>query len=276
MPRRPAVSSSPSADETGGLIKPTTRKPPPQPSGDSCSHGITCHFGLRCVYQHKTSEIELFKKREEAKLVLQEIALQVKQAKLEYKKQKIRQPLQQISNRGAGRPRNEAKETPPSLPAAQPKRTNPPAQPNNTQQPANRGAGAAPKAPTRPPSPSRPPPQSATTSATRVLRPHENCVMKTGSCGSQCILDAGELWTGIWAIDIKPDQVLQGREAPYPEEPPSPNVKLRRDDKVEAYEAISRSANDVWLFDCHTGKWYPMFEGDGSRLMRPINASPPY
>ena len=27
----------------------------------------------------------------------------------------------------------------------------------------------------------------------------------------------------IWAIDITPEQVLQGRDAPYPDEPPSPN-----------------------------------------------------
>ena len=92
MPRRPAVSTVPSDIAGVGPIQPKPKKPPPQPSGDSCSRG-------------------------------KEIALQVKQAKLEYKKQKLRQPLQQISNTGAGRPRNEAKETPPSLQRSQSEQT---------------------------------------------------------------------------------------------------------------------------------------------------------
>ena len=149
--RRPA-----SADlGIGGPIRPKTKKPPPQPSGEFCGFGICCHFGIDCVNSHTAGEIEFFKKRAELRLQLREMALQVEGKKVEYERQKVvaRQPLQPVINassnastRSQSRPPTQAQAPtqPPQQPPAPPPGAPPPShQPPPARAQQNKPAAAA-------------------------------------------------------------------------------------------------------------------------------------
>lgn len=84
---------------TGGPIRPRQKKPP-QPTGKLCCFGICCHFGTACVNEHTAQELQFFKQREQLRLQLRELALQVEAKKVEYKRQKLeaRKPLQPLNS----------------------------------------------------------------------------------------------------------------------------------------------------------------------------------
>jgi hypothetical protein len=68
----------------------------PAPSGGTtttgqrkCTHGVACHFKLRCRYAHDDAENELFIEEQHLKRRLLEIQLKKEQAKLDFKKSKL-------------------------------------------------------------------------------------------------------------------------------------------------------------------------------------------
>lgn len=150
--RRPAAADS----TTTGPVRPTAKKPLPQPSGKLCDYGICCHFGTACINQHTAADIDFFKSREELRLQLREMALQVEQKKVAFKRQRMaaRQPLQAITNSRSTAP-NRGADRPSFSPAKSGKRTSAVEQSESSAPP----TVVQPKTVTvRPTTPQRPPP----------------------------------------------------------------------------------------------------------------------
>ena len=98
-PRRPAA---PATGAGTGPIRPL-KKPPPAPTGVTCGYGICCHFGLTCVNLHSPGEVEFFTKRQDLRLQLREMALEIEGKKISHSRAKLasRKPLLDCTNQTA-------------------------------------------------------------------------------------------------------------------------------------------------------------------------------
>jgi len=303
--RRPAAPDP----ATGGPIQPIKqKKPPPQPSGEHCIFGICCHFGLTCVNPHSNVEVEFFKQREELRLLLREMQLQVEQKKVDYKRQRARQPLGDLGNRRqAASNRGAATQKPPTEktdPPTQKKSATPQGQSSNrgaavTQQQRTATVGAAqitghattapralPATPVtpRPTTPSRPPPSTTATTTTAPAtvttpaldtHPHYMCMLMGEKCSSECAVRTAvddPRWVGRWKVEKN----VWGRSAPPSwDQQPDPNPEYRyvldatQQHTVNINYAVQWGTNDQWVHDIDTDLWFPIRKQDGTILMRP-------
>ena len=149
-PRRPAA---PATGTGTGPIRPL-KKPPPAPTGVTCGYGICCHFGLTCVNLHSPGEVEFFTKRQDLRLQLREMALEIEGKKISHSRAKLasRKPLLDCTNQTA---QPSSRGAAPAQ-AKQPKKRASPRK--RTPQPT--AAATPPKVPARPVSPTRPPPHA--------------------------------------------------------------------------------------------------------------------
>jgi len=267
--RRPTAVES---TETGPVRPVKTKKPPPQPSGQLCVYGLCCHFGTACVNQHTVDDISFFKKREELRLQLREMALQVEQKKVEYKREKMatRQPLHTVtntrqvpSNRGAAQASSSSNKS-----AAKP----PTKEQSSTEKPAQAPATIAPAQPPHAPIAM----VTVTPVSVTPQHPHYQCMSHGTKCSAQCAVKTAvddDRWEGTWLAT----QSVWGRsEPPSWDQQPDPNPEHRyildanKQHTVNINYGVSWGKNNQWVHDTDTDLWFPIRKQNGEILMRPF------
>ena len=169
-------------------------------SGDKCGYGICCHFGLTCVNLHSPGEVEFFTKRQDLRLQLREMALEIEGKKISHSRAKLasRKPLLDCTNQTA---QPSSRGAAPAQ-AKQPKKRASP--PKRTPQPT--AAATLPTVSARPVSPTRPPPPTPHATAMLIrqdigVHPHKRCASMGFKCSKECSVCTTQdnpRWAGKW------------------------------------------------------------------------------
>ena len=266
-----------------GPLRPK-KKPTPPPSGELCGFGIACHFGTRCVHAHTATDLEFFTKKDDLKLQLRQMNLQVEQEKINFQRQKstIRQPFTTldnkssvVSNRGAASPASAAKTAATNRGAASTK------QPRSQQKPA---ASPVPQPeplqhPSAPRSPrSSPPPSGGNTTPMRPLHastdPHMQCAVHRKKCSQACAVRTANdnpRWVGQFQVRL----AVWGRSRPAWDVQPPPESEqhvLHPGAVFTVDSAAHWHKHDQWLRDCDSGLWFPTWKEDNMLIGRLPNS----
>jgi hypothetical protein len=234
---------------------------------------------LTCVNLHSPGEVEFFTKRQDLRLQLREMALEIEGKNISHSRAKLasRKPLLDCTNQTA---QPSSRGAAPAQ-AKQPKKRASP--PKRTPQPT--AAATPPKVPARPVSPTRPPPPMphATAMLTRQdidVHPHKlkRCASMGFKCSKECSVRTTQdnpRWAGKW----KPGStyaVWARTDPPSWDQTPPPLLERFVVDPAKGNTITADygvrwgpAKHDLWVHDYHTDHWFPVWGQDGIVLMQP-------
>jgi len=284
--RRSTPKRSAAEPVSSGPIRPTSKKPPPQPSGHGCSFGLCCHFGLTCVNPHTDAEVEFFTRRDTLKLQLREMSLEVEKQKVEYKKKKVaasRKPLESLTNSKPSKPTHTSQPTQVDSPQPSKKKGATAAKTAT----AAAGASTASKSAAKPvAAPASSPAPNVTSQVTVIQTPlvlpvvqwqsiaisHEKCLRSMQQCDNKCILRTAAKnfeFVGNFRVQL----AVWGRSLPpswFQKQPSSydPAFVLQSGHDFHADFAISYPGkHNLWVRHSASLLWYPIWKQDGTVLV---------
>lgn len=275
--RRGRRALSPTDAGTGGPSRVRPKQPPPKPTGQLCAYGICCHFGTCCVNAHTAEELQFFKERENLRLQLRQMSLQVEAKKIEYKKQKLeaRQPLQPLNS--LPQVQEKVKKVRSSSAAASSTST---ASVSTKVAPiVSKSADVAPAPALVVASPATSHVSASTSFESTVSWPaisdmHRRCLESLKPCDNKCILKNGyENARFVGKFFVTEGHRLWGRVLPpsfFQAAPPTldPATTLEPCQVFRADFAISYPGkHNLWLRHADTHFWYPVWKQDGTVLV---------